>query len=295
MLAWASDDVEHSFLACSLTPGHHRCWDCHCLMSDEEQHFAVCFTAVSTLHQMELNPKSHVNGSWCCVSAATLPAVVLCPRSFFPPLFLFLVFFLEAWQEHSGEVSQPCQLSGLVAVPSHRWLGMADQWIQPHSAFSLFIFPSLKWPNPSGGFSSCSHYKNSLSCISIPDTDFSITFPLQLLRSLYPETVHRGHNWSSEKWVLITYSMIKYHLALNIWGSFLSGQFIWFFDLQRFFIAIHGQMDVPCSWCKVYGFVLPFNNNHVRHSRGKCKGIFLAFRGENGRRNWMCWIELAAF
>lgn len=231
-----------------------------------------------------------------CVSSHAASSGTLSSLLFSPPFFFFHVFFfLEAWQEHSGEVSQPCQLSGLVAVPSHRWLGMADQWIQPHSVFSLFIFPSLKWPNPSGGFSSCSHYKNSLYCISIPDTDFSITFPLQLLHSLYPETVHRGHNWSSENWVLITYSMIKYHLALNIWGSFLSGQFIWFFDLQRFFIAIHGQMDVPCSWCKVYGFVLPFNNNHVRHSRGKCKGIFLAFRGENGRRNWTCCIELAAF
>lgn len=35
-----------------------------------------------------------------------------------------------------------------------------------------------------------------------------------------------------------------------------------------------------CSLLLVQGFVPPFSNNHVKQSRGKCKGVFLRVKGE---------------
>lgn len=69
-------------------------------------------------------------------------------------------------------------------------------------------------------------------------------------------------------------------------------------------------MDVPCLWGKLYGFVLPFSNNHVKHSGGKRRGVFLTFRQEKWEKElniehyttswiqlqgWLLQMELSAF
>lgn len=148
-LTRASDDVEHSFLACSLPLG----------TTGAEAVAASCQMKSSTLQFVSSVCPPSVKWSWTWNRMGTA-ADAMCQQphcqwycgckysvlaAAFPPFFLLV--FWEAWQECFGEVSHCCQLSGLVSLLSHRWLGMVDQWTQTWSSFIHISFFEMTKPH----------------------------------------------------------------------------------------------------------------------------------------------------
>lgn len=67
---------------------------------------------------------------------------------------------------------------------------------------------------------------------------------------------------------------------------------MWFFYVVLWFAGLWSKSNfliylLPSmlGWAFPAPDCLPFNNNHVRPSRGKLKGVFLTFKGESWRRS----------